>query len=77
MTFCFGTATILNWENLNQQIPAIFIIANQEVLVFTCGTALLFLQKKLRRTASISINFTKILLSGTTHEFRYLFGTSF
>ncbi len=49
MTLCFGTATILNWENLNQKIPAIFIIANQEVLVFICGTTLLFLQKKLRK----------------------------
>ena len=49
MTLCFGTATILNWENLNQQIPAIFIIANQEVLVFICGTTLLFLQKKIKK----------------------------
>jgi drug/metabolite transporter (DMT)-like permease len=49
MTVCFGTATILNWENLNQEIPAIFIIANQEVLVFICGIILLFSQKKLNQ----------------------------
>ncbi len=59
MTFCFGTATILNWENLNQQIPAIFIIANQEVLVFTCGTALLFLQKKLRKPLQLALTLKK------------------
>jgi len=53
ITLCFGTATILNWENLNQNIPAIFIIANQEVLVFICGTTLLFLQKKLRKPLQI------------------------
>ena len=54
MTLCFGTATILNWENLNQQIPAIFIIANQEVLVFICGTALLFLQKKIKKPLQVA-----------------------
>jgi len=59
MTLCFGTATILNWENLNQNIPAIFIIANQEVLVFTCGTALLFLQKKLREPLQLALTLKK------------------
>tara|TARA_B110000908_G_C10236141_1_gene443427 strand:- start:88 stop:948 length:861 start_codon:yes stop_codon:yes gene_type:complete len=54
MTLCFGTATILNWENLNQKIPAIFIIANQEILVFICGTILLFLQKKLRKPLQLA-----------------------
>ena len=52
MTLCFGTAAILNWENLNQKIPVIFIIANQEVLVFICGIVLLFLQRKRRRRRS-------------------------
>ena len=51
MTLCFGTAAILNWENLNQKIPVIFIIANQEVLVFICGIVLLFLQRKRRRSS--------------------------
>ena len=49
MTLCFGTAAILNWENLNQKIPVILIIANQEVLVFICGIVLLFLQRRRRR----------------------------
>lgn len=55
MTVCFGTAAILNWENLNQKIPVIFIIANQEVLVFICGIVLLFLQRKRRRRSSIQL----------------------
>ncbi len=55
MTLCFGTAAILNWENLNQKIPVIFIIANQEVLVFICGIVLLFLQRKRRRRSSIQL----------------------
>jgi drug/metabolite transporter (DMT)-like permease len=53
MIVCFGIATILNWENLSQDTPAIFIIANQEFLVLTCGMTLLFTQKrpeKLRQT---------------------------
>jgi len=66
MTLCFGTATILNWENLNQQIPAIFIIANQEVLVFICGTTLLFLQKKIKKplqlTPILQVYFYRVLL---------------
>lgn len=49
MTLCFGTAAILNWENLNQKTPAIFIIASQEILVFICGTTLLLLQKKIKK----------------------------
>ncbi|MDA9316658.1 EamA family transporter [Polaribacter sp.] len=54
MTLCFGITTILNWENLNQKIPAILIIANQEVLVFICGTVLLFLQKKPRKPLQLT-----------------------
>tara|TARA_B110000091_G_C13789029_1_gene464724 strand:- start:517 stop:1377 length:861 start_codon:yes stop_codon:yes gene_type:complete len=59
MTVCFGTSTILNWENLNQEIPAIFIIANQEVLVFICGTILLLLQKKLRQPLQLATTLQK------------------
>jgi len=51
MTLCFGTAAILNWENLNQKIPVILIIANQEVLVFICGIVLLFLERRKRRSS--------------------------
>lgn len=54
MTLCFGTAAILNWENLNQKIPVILIIANQEILVFICGIVLLFLQRR-RRNSSIQL----------------------
>ena len=50
MTLCFGTAAILNWENLNQKIPVILIIANQEILVFICGIVLLFLQRRRRNS---------------------------
>ena len=49
MTLSFGSAAILNWENLNQKIPIILIIANQEILVFICGIVLLFLQTRRRR----------------------------
>ena len=55
MTLCFGTAAILNWENLNQKIPVILIIANQEILVFICGIVLLFLQRRRRRNSSIQL----------------------
>ena len=48
MTLCFGTAAIINWENLTQKIPAIFIIANQEILVFICGVVILFFEKRRR-----------------------------
>ncbi|MDB0039690.1 DMT family transporter [Polaribacter sp.] len=51
MTLCFGSAAILNWENLNQKIPIILIIANQEILVFICGIVLLFLERRKRRSS--------------------------
>lgn len=59
MTLCFGTAAIINWENLNQKIPAIFIIANQEILVFICGVVILFFEKRRRKPNQLLLTFQK------------------
>ncbi len=59
MTLCFGTAAIINWENLTQKIPAIFIIANQEILVFICGVVILFFKKRRRKPNQLLLTFQK------------------
>ena len=59
MTLCFGTAAIINWENLTQKIPAIFIIANQEILVFICGVVILFFEKRRRKPNQLLLTFQK------------------
>ncbi|WOC39689.1 DMT family transporter [Polaribacter sp. HL-MS24] len=46
MVVCFGTGSIINWENLHDEIPPILIIANQESIVFISGIILLSPQKK-------------------------------
>lgn len=66
MTLCFATAAILNWENLNQKTPEIFILAGQEILVFICGITLLLLQKKtknqLQLVPILQSYFSRVLL---------------
>jgi len=59
MTLCFGTAAIINWENLTQKIPAIFIIANQEILVFICGVVILSFEKRRRKPNQLLLTFQK------------------
>ena len=59
MTLCFGTAAIINWENLTQKIPAIFIIANQEILVFICGVVILSYEKRRRKPNQLLLTFQK------------------
>jgi len=59
MTLCFGTAAIINWENLTQKIPAIFIIANQEILFFICGVVILSFEKRRRKPNQLLLTFQK------------------
>jgi len=37
MILCFSLSSIIHWKNLTNEIAPIFIIANQELLVFTVG----------------------------------------
>lgn len=63
MVVFFGTSTIINWENLTDETPAILIIANQESTVFICGLILLSTQKKTTSIKPILQKyFTRVLL---------------
>ena len=63
MVVFFGTSTIINWENLTDETPAILIIANQESTVFICGLILLSTQKKTTSLKPILQKyFTRVLL---------------
>ncbi len=37
MILCFSLSSIIHWKNLTNEIAPVFIIANQELLVFTVG----------------------------------------
>jgi len=37
MILCFSLSSIIHWKNLTNEIAPIFIIANQELLIFTVG----------------------------------------
>jgi len=63
MVVFFGISTIINWENLTDETPAILIIANQESTVFICGLILLSTQKKTTSLKPILQKyFTRVLL---------------
>lgn len=38
MTFCFGISSLIHWKNLESKVPPIFIISNQELVVFVAAT---------------------------------------
>ena len=77
MTLCFGTAAILNWENLNSKNSRNIHHCKSRNTCFYLWIVLLFLEKKKKKADSITINISKIFLSRTTHEYRYLFGLLF
>ena len=40
MTFCFGVSSLIHWKNLDSKVPPIFIISNQELVVFIIATCI-------------------------------------
>ncbi len=40
MTFCFGVSSLIHWKNLDSKVPPIFIISNQELVVFITATCI-------------------------------------
>lgn len=45
MTLCFSLATFIHWKNLAGEIPAIFILSNQEGTVFLIASVLVLVKK--------------------------------
>lgn len=42
MTLCFGISSLIQWKNLDSKVPPIFIISNQELVVFVTATCISF-----------------------------------
>lgn len=65
MILCFSLSSIIHWKNLTNEIAPIYIIANQELLVFTVG--LIFTLTKYKNseilTAIKSQFYTVIMMS--------------
>lgn len=63
MTFCFGISSLIHWKNLDSKVPAIFIISNQELVVFVAATCVSMTKIKLTKIKTdIKIYFFNALL---------------
>lgn len=63
MTFCFGISSLIHWKNLDSKVPAIFIISNQELVVFVTATCVSMTKIKLTKIkADVKIYFFNALL---------------
>jgi drug/metabolite transporter (DMT)-like permease len=45
MTLSFGIASLIHWKNLEGDVPAIFILSNQEATVFLISSVLVWMKK--------------------------------
>jgi drug/metabolite transporter (DMT)-like permease len=63
MTCSFGISSILHWKNLTANVPAIFIISNQELMVFIVASFLTYKQSNISTIKlQISSFFNKVFL---------------
>lgn len=63
MIICFSYSSIIHWKNLTSDISPIFIVANQEIVVFIISTfLLLFNSKKEIKRANYQKNVQKVLI---------------
>ena len=63
MTFSFSLSALIHWKNLEQDIPSVFIIANQEIIVFFSGLIFMLKQTELSKLkTNIPIYFKKVSL---------------
>lgn len=63
MTFCFGISSLIHWKNLDSKVPAIFIISNQELVVFVAATCVSITKIKLTKiNTDIKIYFFDALI---------------
>lgn len=63
MTFCFGISSLIHWKNLVSKVPPIFIISNQELVVFVTATCISLTKIKITKIKTdIKIYFFNALL---------------
>jgi hypothetical protein len=62
MTFNFGISSLVHWKNLDANIPAIYIVSNQELIVFfVAGSVGMKNWKKEEMYLNLKSNFKKVL----------------
>jgi drug/metabolite transporter (DMT)-like permease len=63
MTFCYGVSSLIHWENLDSNVPPIFIISNQELVVFITATCISLTKIKITKIKTdIKVYFFTALL---------------
>tara|TARA_B110000503_G_C7123942_1_gene403725 strand:+ start:931 stop:1782 length:852 start_codon:yes stop_codon:yes gene_type:complete len=66
MTFCFTVSSLIHWKNLTNQIPPVFIIANQELIVFIVGLSFTLVHnKKVEIVSLIKSQFNNVIIMST------------
>lgn len=74
MTLSFSISSLIHWKNLNIKIPALYIIANQELVVFIFALFILIRKSNLPEVKlGIKKYFTKTLVMATIIFFALLF----
>jgi len=64
MTIAFNTAGILHWKSLNDSIPPLLVMTNQETIVFLVSSLVFYFnkEKKFTITKEIKMHFKKVSL---------------
>jgi len=74
MTLCYSLSSVLHWKNLDARVPAVFIIANQELIVFTIAILLTLKSKNFSEVlGGFKKNFNRVILMAIVIFFALLF----
>lgn len=74
MTLSFSISSLIHWKNLNTKVPALYIISNQELVVFIFALFILIRKSNLPEIKlGIKKYFTKTLIMATIIFFALLF----
>lgn len=74
MTIFYSLSSVFHWKNLDASVPAVFIIANQEMIVFTIAVMITLSTGKSNEIISgFRTNFTKVSAMALVIFFALLF----
>lgn len=74
MTIFYSLSSVFHWKNLDASVPPVFIIANQELIVFTIAMLIIFTSKKPNQIVTgFRSNFSKVIGMAIVIFFALLF----
>lgn len=74
MILSYGLSSIIHWKNLGSNVPPLFIVMNQEILVFSCSVMIPFLMMDIKEIGlNLKGNFVNVLLMALVIFFALLF----